>query len=126
MIITAAFWTSLHFQEAPKVHRHHVRVSNVSITEYLCYYVTILSVVFHSNVLHFQTSLDDPKIQLPTCHPVVETSNGFIEELCTSRGIALPSKNFTLRYDTKLGVGMFFTSDMLTFVGWKPPFLRTF
>ena len=53
----------------------------------------------------FKTSLDDPKIQLPTCHPVVETSNGWlIEELCTSRGIALPSKNFTLRYDTKLGL----------------------
>ena len=26
------------------------------------------------------------------------------QELCTSRGIALPSKNFTLRYDTPLGL----------------------
>lgn len=33
-----------------------------------------------------------------------DLNTGSPQELCTSRGIALPSKNFTLRYDTKLGV----------------------
>ena len=42
-------------------------------------------------------------IEIPVIQRLFPTSTAMNQELCTSRGIALPSKNFTLRYDTTLG-----------------------